>query len=231
MDSAFAWVFGKLWRRYLLCHIMLRNLYLGGFAFPQHSPSTFYRSHANTIKTVTNSTVREWASEGVSERARTQVSKSKFSFISGLQRKIPSSWPMHISRNEIRRWMFFFLISYRCWVDQKCVCACWWRIPGQRPLLRRKEAWWWNYQMQHSQMSSQVRMLICRGQLQLQSVPRFLKKFCPLNIPIFFYKYPGEGKRRNLVNEVAVVPGSSNQPLIIGRIRKRRFGPTDDNQK
>lgn len=111
MDSAFAWVFGKLWRRYLLCHIVLRNLYLGGFAFPQHSPSTFYRGHANSIKTVTNSTVREWASEGVSERARTQVSKSKFSFISGLQRKIPSSRPMHISRNEIRRWMLFFLLS------------------------------------------------------------------------------------------------------------------------
>lgn len=119
----------------------------------------------------------------------------------------------------------FFFISYRCWVDQKCVCACWWRIPGQRPLLRRKEAWWWNYQMQHSQMPSQVRMLICRGQLQLQSVPRFLKKFCPLNIAIFFYKYPGEGKMRDPVNEVVVVPGSSNQPLIIGRIRKRRFGP------
>ena len=84
MDSAFAWVFGELWRRYVLCHIMLSNLYLCRFPFPQHSQSIVYRSHANAIKTAANSIVHARASEGVNERACTRVSKSKFASISRL---------------------------------------------------------------------------------------------------------------------------------------------------
>lgn len=77
MGSAFAWVFGKLRRRYVLCHIMLRNLCLGRFPFPQHSQSIFIEAMPTPSKQrPTPLCVSERAGEGVSERARTQVSKS-----------------------------------------------------------------------------------------------------------------------------------------------------------
>ena len=68
MDSAFAWVFGKLRRRYVLCHIMLRNLYLGRFPFPQHSQSIFIEAMPTPSKQrptplcVSERRAKEWVS-------------------------------------------------------------------------------------------------------------------------------------------------------------------------
>lgn len=100
----------------------------------------------------------------VSERAKERVSARALKLASHLRVTVKKYLHHDLcvfQRKKQDAECFCLFISYRCRVDQKCVCPCWWRIPGQRPLLRRKEAWWWDYQMQHLRMPSQVRMLVC----------------------------------------------------------------------